>query len=646
MKKQQGYRPPDGAVRRSQLLTGSGPGSLVDLVDYAVVLKGLDEWQYSNDDDDTYLDEPRLQAAVLRTLKAGGQYAHDRVHLRRPPRASEDHPAPYAGIHAREFPIWFLCQSAGCGGIVRREAVEGKKRWHYCHGQDGKGAPAVPMRFIGACAKGHLQDLDWRRFVHHGQTADGAPDGTMCEVDPDLGYLRDADGNEFASDLSLITTGASGDLSEQLVRCRRCGRTRGLQDLNRPKALGTCLGWRPWLPSNDESCDQDLRLLTRTSSSAYFSHVRSALHIPEKHGPLKQKVREHWSTLAEADDVGDLATLFKLVSSLRNAFAGHEPAVVLEVMRELRSADARIPGMRETEWHALMDADWGSRGDLPPKGESFYPRRLADVELPAFLDRVVLVHALQEVRAQIGFGRLESIALGAEGEADASQARFSAPLALKADWVPAVEINGEGIFLAFDETAVRAWEASEAVQARERQFLAGLTKENAARSHTSQLPFGGARLVMLHSLAHLLITSISLECGYSASAIRERLYCHVDPEDPALSRAGILLYTGTPGSEGTLGGLVEVGRDIVTHLRRVVLASRICSNDPVCAQQSPDGLDDARRREGAACHACLLIAEPSCERMNRDLDRALVVPTIELEDAAFLGAWAEEEGLI
>jgi hypothetical protein len=134
----------------------------------------------------------------------------------------------------------------------------------------------------------------------------------------------------------------------------------------------------------------------------------------------------------------------------------------------------------------------------------------------------------------------------------------------------------------------------------------------------------------------MLITQISLECGYSASAIRERIYCHRE-EDPAQSRAGILLFTGTPGSEGTLGGLIEVGRDIVRHLRDVVDHFTLCANDPVCAQHAPDGPEDGRRREGAACHGCLLIAESSCERANRDLDRALVVETLDGAGAGFLG---------
>ena len=58
--------------------------------------------------------------------------------------------------------------------------------------------------------------------------------------------------------------------------------------------------------------------------------------------------------------------------------------------------------------------------------------------------------------------------------------------------------------------------------------------------------------MMLHSLAHLLITQVSLECGYSSPAIRERVYA-------GEAGYGILLYTGSPDSEGTLGGLVEIG---------------------------------------------------------------------------------------
>src|SRR5690606_23595313 len=123
-------------------------------------------------------------------------------------------------------------------------------------------------------------------------------------------------------------------------------------------------------------------------------------------------------------------------------------------------------------------------------------------------------------------------------------------------------------------------------------------------------------------------SAISLECGYSASAIRERIYCGPSARDPHTPMAAILLSTGSSGTEGTLGGLVEQGRRIRSHLRRAWELGRLCANDPVCAGHSPADDPAERYCEGAACHGCLFIAETSCERSNRFLDRALVVPTV------------------
>ena len=419
--------------------------------------------------------------------------------------------------------------------------------------------------------------------------------------------------------------------------------------------FGKCSAWRPWLRHNDEHCDQEARLLIRTGSNAWFPLQYSVLSIPEPQAELKKAVGRHWAHLRR----------LKSKARLEMALEEFMPEEVAEALREwsldelwdmiLRKRsgelDKDVP-IRQAEWQEIMMADPGSAHDMPPKGERWWPRRLEGVDLPPFLDRVVLIHSLREVRALIGFTRLEGFQTGPEGTVETDFDRV-APLSLEVDWIPAVEIRGEGIFLAFDERVVRAWENRQVVREREQHFREGLRMENALKkSDRSMDVFTSARLVMLHSLAHMLLTAISLEAGYSAAAIRERIYCYRAPVPPGAtpeqiqaahqaSRAGILLYTGTPGSEGTLGGLIDVGRDIVKHLRRATEMNALCSNDPVCSKHLPDGPEEGRRREGAACHACLLIAEPSCERMNRDLDRALVVPTVEagLERAAFLGDW-------
>jgi hypothetical protein len=166
------------------------------------------------------------------------------------------------------------------------------------------------------------------------------------------------------------------------------------------------------------------------------------------------------------------------------------------------------------------------------------------------------------------------------------------------------------------------------VRRRATRFLAGTTawgKEHPG----SDRKFLGPAYVMLHSLAHLLLTRISLDCGYPATALRERIYALGD-----VGMYGILIHTGTSGSEGTLGGLVEAGRHIGEHLLALEEA-RLCSNDPVCVEHDPAAEHDPMHLHGAACHGCLLIAETSCEQRNDWLDRAVVVPTLATADAAF-----------
>ena len=50
---------------------------------------------------------------------------------------------------------------------------------------------------------------------------------------------------------------------------------------------------------------------------------------------------------------------------------------------------------------------------------------------------------------------------------------------------------------------------------------------------------------------------------------------------------GVLLYTGTTDAEGTLGGLIEVGKWIHEHVRKALEMGELCSNDPVCPSISP-----------------------------------------------------------
>jgi hypothetical protein len=131
-------------------------------------------------------------------------------------------------------------------------------------------------------------------------------------------------------------------------------------------------------------------------------------------------------------------------------------------------------------------------------------------------------------------------------------------------------------------------------------------------------------------LSHLLIRELALECGYNAASIRERIYSSDNPQEP---QAGLLIYTAAADSDGTLGGLVELGKP--ENLGRILLLALnragICSSDPLCAEHQPY---KDRSLHAAACHACPFVAETSCEKGNRYLDRATLISTLSNSNAA------------
>jgi hypothetical protein len=250
------------------------------------------------------------------------------------------------------------------------------------------------------------------------------------------------------------------------------------------------------------------------------------------------------------------------------------------------------------------------------------------------IERVVLVHRLREVVAQVGFTRFEAAAPDTEGELDIGVRRAS--LAREITWLPAYENKGEGIFLQFKKEAIKDWLSRPAVQERWQSLALGF-KAWAKEHPGSKRGFPELPYIMLHSLSHLLITAVSLGCGYPSSSIRERVY------SIANVGYGILLYTGTSDAEGTLGGLVQVGRRIHETVKNALDLGMLCSNDPVCAQHDPANAPEHRFLHGAACHGCVLIAETSCEQQNDFLDRALVVPTVESRGCEFFKEILEGE---
>ncbi|MFO0558005.1 MAG: DrmB family protein [Polyangiales bacterium] len=610
---------PDGSVRASQMVTTYGPGSMVDLLHDAVLVGGLDFWSYPKDYAVPTIDEPRLRDAIVRQFSGRAESGAPRIELsteapfRAPPVGNDREPTKFAGVAVAEFPRWFVCQNPSCRQLLQaRDGLEFKSHryWHQCTNK--KPSECVPVRFVEACRRGHLDDFRWIPFVHDLQNKE------RC-----------------ASPKLTFEEGASGDFDDIVIRCA-CGLSAKLRTALSGMRM-TCHGSRPWLGREGrESCDENVRLLVRTASNSYFSQSMSALSIPDPTKVLIDKVRSQWSVLKGADATS-LPMLRTVVEVVRNAIEGFSDGAVLDAIRAIhQDKSAESDPIRTAEFKQFVSAKPEAIGELPSDEDVFFARSVvANEPWPAGVRNVVLASKLREVIAQIGFTRLEPVTPDVQGEYDLDVS--TAALGLTTNWLPASEIHGEGVFIELDEARVREWESRPEVIARGLQLANAY--EQWSEGVESAPAFPGVRFYLLHSLSHLLISAISLECGYAASALRERIYSGPSERDPHTPMAAILLSTGTTGTEGTLGGLVEQGRSLRTHLQRAWDLGQLCSNDPVCGSHNPEGDHAERYLEGAACHGCLFIAECSCERFNRYLDRALVVPT--LGHPATLAFWSE-----
>jgi hypothetical protein len=579
---------------------------MVDLLDHAVLIGGLDFWKYPKDKARPFIDEARLRDAIADRLKSLGlvDLSESEAFIA-PPRGDDKEHSPHNGVQVMEFPSWFVCQS--CRALNPASNLEGASgAWkHACKGRDTNSC--VPVRFVATCKRGHLEEFPWRWFVHKEGMGTCSP----------------------TAELRLIES-PSGDFSEIVIECE-CGVRRSLAEARHEHAMRPCRGERPWLgpEGNEEAgCSENhLELLVRTATSSYFAQTVSALSIPDPMRVLLDTLRNHdvWDAVEPATDSGGLAHARKMkkVGPLLAPFGDNEVLAGISIIKQGTTGPREA--LRTAEYRQLIAQPEDQPGELPGAGQDFFARRLPASEEPGVsgLGRIVLAKKLREVRAQVGFSRLASVSPNLQGEYDEESDRICR-LGLNTDWLPASEIYGEGVLICLDEKAVLEWEHRQAVVDRTSALLEGFACESSGKG----LEFPGARFYLLHSLAHLLISAISLDCGYAASAIRERIYCSRPNEQ--LPMAAILLHTGTPGAEGTLGGLVEQGRRVRHHLARAFDLGTLCSNDPVCAAHNPKGPSE-RYLEGAACHGCLYIAESACERWNRFLDRALVFPTIGKE---------------
>jgi hypothetical protein len=473
-----------GQIRRSQAIITWGPGALIDLPRHSGIVGGLECWP-TVDQLEEIVDQ-----RLTRKVQAFTGVSAPRLYA---PPADQTAPGePKRGIDVWRFPEWMVVQEEPSGNgsrrsrrLVHRKFLDERGRF------DGR--EVVPTRFVRACPRGHVQDLNWHWFVH------GSDDPCRRQ-------------------LWLDERGTGGDLADLVVRCD-CGKSRGMHEAAELelKPLGSCFGARPWLGANSqEQCGLPSRLLIRTAANAYFPQVISALSLPERGSELEEAVRELWDDLQIVESPAELA-LMKKKPKVATKLAGLGDTDVLEAIAKLRHGPGEELPVKLVELDALLAVPEGY-GDDVPIDPDFHARRLPSsawrqAPLTDPIAAVIQLHRLREVLALIGFTRFEAITPDINGEYDTDVER--AELALDPQWFPAIENRGEGIFVQLDSGAVAAWLARPEVSDRLAQLAAGHDKW-AKRRHIER-PFPGGPYVLLHTLSHLLLQSIAMRCGYPAS---------------------------------------------------------------------------------------------------------------------------------
>jgi Domain of unknown function (DUF1998) len=582
-----------GKLRPSQVVTQWGPGALVDLPTMSMIVLGLDHW---NKTTTKKVDEPRL----ARRLKVDV--------FREPPFYKVQD--GIGGVPARIFPRYLNCPR--CNRLAEHKAFEfhEARKEFICKAPGCRGAGrsvAYPARYIVACPNGHLDDFPWHAYTH--------PPGVLC--------------NE---ELRLEDSGQTGSITDLWIKCNYHHVSKNLGQAfgrNGRKHLPPCSENRPWLGDRDpETCGQQPRVLLRGASNGYFPVVESAISIPPWSDPLQTALGQFADMMAKIDSIAKL----EMWRDLNNA-----PELEEYTNEELWDALQRRRFGDENKHITLKEEEWRAFHVVSTTVDEKTQFRARNVGVPQdwtrWIDRVVVLERLREVRALLGFTRIDPIAdVGDLGEIDVIESK-TAPLRRESNsdtWLPAIDLRGEGLLIEFNEEQMRGWEFKPQVldlHAHNVQIEEAWRDARGVElsADDKSLPPTPARYTLLHSLAHLLMRQLALDCGYSSASLRERIYCSNDPNKPM---AGILIYTATSDSDGSLGGLADMGQPdrLGPVLQSALRDAMLCANDPLCADREAG--TTGTQLNGAACHACLLVSETSCESANHHLDRGMVVPTV------------------
>lgn len=575
-----------GDIRQNQLITSFGVGSIVDFVSDTVIIAGVDDWDENN-------EELRLYNENLQSL-TGAKYFIK-------PKTDDGN---IIFNKSRDIPSYIFPEKLYCPNCKRLYDVKELQNQSNPHKCFGCGNPQlVAARFVVVCENGHIEDFPYSWWVHKGNSCEKGKENPRIEM--------------------FNVDGRSG-IDSLMVKCCDCGMIRPMQGAFQENALAgekgyNCNGYFPHLKNplhfSNNGCTAVLKTRLRTSSSVYFPVIQSALSIPPWSREAVKAVMSKYEDIKWIPKDSTEAYLSeRILPTLSKKITLNDLTKALQLVKTQNQVQIirKEKDIYQDEYIALSK---GYSDDNDREFSSFTVKTPS--KYTKYIDKIVVVDRLTEIQALCGFTRIKP------WDGNSLQDEKIAPLSMyKKDWLPAVKMNGEGIFIMFNKEQLNVWENKIGNRYNE------LTK-NYEESYLHNKRFS-SNYIALHTFSHLLMRQISNECGYSVASLKEKIYSTFhDGDFDNHDMQGVLIYLATSDCEGSLGGLISIAQDeyrLQKILDDMIQKALWCSADPLCINSTEQGFSSLNY---AACHDCTLLPETSCEFRNVLLDRVSIVGTSE-----------------
>ena len=459
-----------GELRPNQIITTFGPGSIVDAVKDSVTILDISYWKEKG--------KKIIDGRLASYLGVDCFYM---------PRTSFSGDIPVV-----TFPYWHVCSNLKCGRLFdARESFDLDRYLKYgitcpdCH------RPAYPSRFITICENGHMSDYPWKWWVHRGDSG--------CK-----GNLR------------LYSTGNTSTLADMWVECT-CGAKRSMSGATQRDCFNgvSCPGHHPFRPNvKRQRCDKPIVPSQRGAANVYFAVSRSAISIPPWINPLHSLIDEHLNLIENyKEDFGDMG----VQKVYEKYFSAYTRSEFDEALSRRMNDIKEYSEIKQMEYNAIThhnDPVYQSNKKHFKAEEDALPDYLQK-----YFSRIIRVTRLREVRVLLGFTRVDA----PDPDADEQPNIVKLTKGKSERWLPAAEVNGEGIFIEFNKDALTKWINSNAVKGLSQKYAASYKEFCESKGWTIQI-MRDAIYVLMHTFAHLIIKQMSMSSGYSSAAIRERIY--------------------------------------------------------------------------------------------------------------------------